>query len=261
MDQLFYSFQTAWDWVMTWWNGFSGGAKDNIIGTLVGGLLLGSLVVFRNVLFMGIRRLFRKPPLPPPPPLPVEPQKFVIELKPPPTPVVEPPPARPASPVPVRLPSTSVDFVPRRDKDGRDLLAVLQEELSPQRNQVVTLWGPGGVGKTSLAAKAFRILTPQFPQRVWTSADGRPDFSLSTLLDAIASQLGNEDVRRLNEQAKAEEVQRLLATTPTLVVPRQFRDALPCRENSLCRVADTVCSMPSINYLAESSGTSAVAEH
>ncbi len=172
MDQLFYSLQTTWDWVMVWWNGFSGGAKDNIIGTIVGGLLLGSLVVFRNVLFAGIKRLFRKPPLPPPlpppilPPPPVEPQKLVIELKPPPIPTVEPPPVRTATPVPVRLPTTGVDFVTRRDKDERDLLAVLQEELAPQRNQVVTLWGPGGVGKTTLAAEAFRLLTPQFPQRV-----------------------------------------------------------------------------------------------
>ncbi len=47
------------------------------------------------------------------------------------------------------------------------------------------------------------------------------------MLDAIASQLGQEDLRRLNEQAKAEEVQRLLAITPTLVALDNFETISP----------------------------------
>ncbi|MBM4255934.1 MAG: tetratricopeptide repeat protein [Deltaproteobacteria bacterium] len=227
MEQWIYNLQTVWDWLWKWWSSFGAGFRDNYLADLAVVATLAVLGFFWKTIGAFFHRLLSRT-LPPSLPT-VEPQKVVIEVKPPPV-AVDTPPAHVRTPVPVRLPSTAVDFVTRRDKDGRDLLEVLKEELSPQRNQVVTLCGPGGVGKTALAAEAFRLLMPQFPQRVWISADGRPDFSLSTLLDAIATQLGQEDLRRLNEQAKAEEVQRLVATTPTLLALDNFETVSPAEK-------------------------------
>ena len=68
-----------------------------------------------------------------------------------------------------------VGFVARRDRRGVDIVAQLKEELAPQKNQLVALWGDGGVGKTTIAAEAVRGMTEVFAVRiVWISADGRP---------------------------------------------------------------------------------------
>jgi hypothetical protein len=53
---------------------------------------------------------------------------------------------------------------------------------------------------------------------VWSSADGRTDFTLSTLLDDIATQLGREDLRPLAPDTKAAQVHVLVAEQTTLVV-------------------------------------------
>src|SRR5262249_46449011 len=59
-----------------------------------------------------------------------------------------------------------VGFVARREQDGRDILERLWEELAPERQQIVTLWGPGGVGKTTLAAETVRAMADRFQGRV-----------------------------------------------------------------------------------------------
>jgi hypothetical protein len=51
-----------------------------------------------------------------------------------------------------------IGFVSRRDAQGRDIVERLREELAPGRTQLVTLSGPGGIGKTTLAAEAARGL-------------------------------------------------------------------------------------------------------
>jgi tetratricopeptide (TPR) repeat protein len=114
-------------------------------------------------------------------------------------------------------------FVLRRDSEGRDLVSTLKNELAPQRNQLVALVGPGGVGKTTLAAEAARSLIDVFAQRiVWISADVRGDLTLSTLLDDIATQLGRSDLRQLSLERKEEKVQALLGAAPTLIVLDNF---------------------------------------
>src|SRR5215218_6056414 len=81
-------------------------------------------------------------------------------------------------------------FVARRDAQGRDIVERLREELAPGRKQLVTLSGPGGIGKSTLAAQAARELQETYGRRVvWSSADGRTDFSFPSLLDDIATQL------------------------------------------------------------------------
>src|SRR5205823_1880570 len=114
--------------------------------------------------------------------------------------------------------------VARRDGEGRDIVTLLQTELAPREHRLVVLWGAGGVGKTTLAAEATRALLPSFNGRiVWTSALGRADYTRSTLLDEIATQLGHgEDVRPLALEPKMAAVRALLSAAPTLVVLDNF---------------------------------------
>jgi tetratricopeptide (TPR) repeat protein len=106
----------------------------------------------------------------------------------------------------------SFGFVARRDAQGRDIVTRLREELAPGRNQLVTLSGPGGIGKTTLAAEAARGLEEIYKGRiVWSSADGRTDFSFPSMLDDIATQLGRAELRTLAPAEKEEQVRALVA--------------------------------------------------
>jgi tetratricopeptide (TPR) repeat protein len=126
-----------------------------------------------------------------------------------------PPPPIPRPPV--------IGFVARRDAEGRDIVGRLKDELAPGRNQPVTLSGPGGIGKTTLAAEAARELLAAYEGRiVWSSADGRADFTLLSLLDDISTQLGHAELRTLAPDRKGEQVRALVAEAPALVVPDNY---------------------------------------
>jgi tetratricopeptide (TPR) repeat protein len=117
--------------------------------------------------------------------------------------------ALPPAPIP-RPPF--IGFVARRDAQGRDIVGRLREELAPGRGQLLTLSGPGGIGKTTLAAEAARALQEAYENRVvWSSADGRADFGFASLLDDIATQLGHPELRTLAPAEKAEQVRALAA--------------------------------------------------
>ena len=106
----------------------------------------------------------------------------------------------------------AVGFVSRRDEQGRDIVERLKEELATGRNQLVTLTGAGGLGKTTLAAEAARALQETYGHRVaWSSADGRADFTFLSLLDDIATQLGRAELRTLAPSEKEEQVRALVA--------------------------------------------------
>jgi tetratricopeptide (TPR) repeat protein len=116
-----------------------------------------------------------------------------------------------------------VGFVARRDKEGHDIVGLLNEELSPDKNQLVGLWGPGGAGKTTLAAEVVRATGEIFTGRVvWASPLRRADFNSATLLDEIATQLGREDLRRLAPEPKVAQVAALVSEAPTLVILDNF---------------------------------------
>ncbi len=121
-----------------------------------------------------------------------------------------------------------IGFVARRDAAGRDIVESLSEKLAPAQNNLVTLSGPGGVGKTTLAAETARELIKVFGGRiVWSSAEGRADFALFTLLDDISAQLGREDLRPLAPDAKEAQVYTLIADSPTLVVLDNYETIKP----------------------------------
>ena len=145
------------------------------------------------------------------------------------------PVATTSGPLPVTLPRPPVvGFVARRDTEGNDILARLKAELALGNDQLIALWGPGGTGKTTLAAQVARELRPQFPQRLaWVSAHARADFTLPTLLDDIAAQLGRTDLRPLKLEDKEPQVSALLAHAPALVVLDNFETVAP-EEQARC---------------------------
>lgn len=132
------------------------------------------------------------------------------------------------------IPDLRVNFVARKDNSGRDIVKLLQDELTPQRPRLVALWGAGGVGKTAIAAEAVRGLIEPFGKRIaWVSADGRENFTLTTLLDDIATQLNHADLRKLSPELKKERVRDLIRTAPTLVVLDNFETIEPA-EGTRC---------------------------
>src|SRR5205085_7487506 len=136
-----------------------------------------------------------------------------------------------------------VGFVARRDTDGNDIVARLQLELAPHEHRLVVLWGAGGVGKTTLAAEATRALLPSFDGRiVWTSALGRADYTRSTLLDEIATQLDRPDLRPLAPEPKAEAVHALLTEAPTLIILDNFETVGEAQQQTVAEAERRACT-------------------
>jgi tetratricopeptide (TPR) repeat protein len=224
-----------------YWHLLSQGARDNAVGGVVGGLfvagILATVGIFRESIGAGFRRLFARAQTHEQK-LPHDRHELVIKVE---QPLSPPPVLPPAPPVPVAharivaIPNfLVVGFVARRDADGRDILACLRDELQPHKQQLVVLWGAGGVGKTTLAAEAARALVATFAGRVvWISALGRADFTRSTLLDEVATQLDRADLRPLASDPKAEAVRALLMDAPTLVVLDNF-ETVAESEQKLC---------------------------
>lgn len=141
----------------------------------------------------------------------------------------------PAKPDPYLLiPDLRVSFVQRRDNSGNDIVKLLQDELAQHGPRLVALWGAGGVGKTAIAAEAVRGLIESFADRIaWVSADGLESFSVTTLLDGIASQLGHADLRKLSLELKKGQVRDLVKTAPTLIVLDNF-ETIEASERARC---------------------------
>ena len=86
----------------------------------------------------------------------------------------------------------------------------------------MVLWGPGGVGKTTLAAEAVREMAGVFGKRtVWAGAQNRTDFNFDTLLDVIATQFGRTDLRKFVTDKKAQFARR--RRCPPFDRPRESR--------------------------------------
>ncbi len=133
-----------------------------------------------------------------------------IKFEPPSAPTEE----RPPIPQPPRR--REPRFIDRHDHEGRNLAERVREALGA--NGLVTVWGAGGVGKTTLAIEVAHRLCPSTYNGgvIWDTADGRADFALVTLLDKILTDLGREEARTLTPDAKSDLADRLLT------------EAMPC---------------------------------
>jgi tetratricopeptide (TPR) repeat protein len=215
------------------WHSLREGIRDNILADVMVAVGLGTAAVFRKAIVGSLKRFFKgnappaQPPqiqqTPPPPP----PQKVIVEIDTtrltaaptPESPKTEPPKVEPPAPSPEFLRQPHFGFVSRRDEEGRDIIGRLKVELAPRRNKLVTLSGAGGVGKTTLAVEAFRVLGKTYKEHLaWSDATGRAGYTLATLLDEVATQLGRVDLRALAPEAKEAAVRAVVAEHPALVV-------------------------------------------
>jgi tetratricopeptide (TPR) repeat protein len=127
-------------------------------------------------------------------------------------------------------PPPAIDFVARKDREGRDIVERLKGEL--KQNRLSVLWGEGGVGKTTIAAEVARALASVFGEHiVWVSAEKRTDFTYSMLLNEIATQLGKSDLTKLATEPKEKAVKQLIATSPTLLILDNFETVAPGEKN------------------------------
>jgi tetratricopeptide (TPR) repeat protein len=120
----------------------------------------------------------------------------------------------------LRIPrEPAVPFVERKGSQGQDLVVWISEQLKGPTNPVLALWGAGGVGKTTLAAKIARGLIAKFGGRVaWLSADGR-DITFGALIEEVGKQLGcPKAVLDRDPSTRARQVATLVSNRPALIV-------------------------------------------
>ena len=198
-------------------------SRGNVIGGVLAVIIVAVAGLFWNSIRKARRRLVNGPAVPVAPQVSAPAQEIQSTA-----PVESPPVIRTTSRNPLPRPPIA-GFVARRDQNGRDIVERLKEELAPAKEQLIVLWGAGGVGKTTLAAETARAMRAVFEDGiVWTSADGKPDFSLSTLLDDIATHLGHPELRQLTPTLKDLEVHNALLQAPdTLIVLDNFETVSP----------------------------------
>lgn len=142
--------------------------------------------------------------------------------------------------VPIIPRPPSIGFVPRGDR-GHDLVRYLVDMLAPGTPRFIMLSGLEGVGKTKLAAEVARQLEADYKNCVvWSDGGKRVDYTIQSLFDDIAMQLGHSSMRLLPPDVKEERVRALVAQQPTLVVLDNY-EAIVAEERShideFCEVA------------------------
>jgi tetratricopeptide (TPR) repeat protein len=251
------------DGFWSYWYSLSQGLREGIVAGIVSTVAATAILKLSGVsIGAAFRRITGRatPPALPPAsiPAPPSPQEFTFkfeglqQLQP--GHVASQPLPAPHSLQPESVASTStiprapaIEFVPRRDKAGRDILAQLKEKLAPGNHQLIVLWGPGGVGKTRLANEATRALEEAFAGRIiWVSADGLTNFSLSTLLDAVATQLDRAELRQLAPEPKKEQVRDLIAAALPLIVLDNFETIAPEEQNHCAAFLAQDASCPAL---------------
>ena len=142
----------------------------------------------------------------------------------------------PRASTPGNLPRTRTAFV-GRERELDDLRGLLLNEAP-----VVTLTGPGGVGKTRLALEAARELSPSFTDGAYfVSFAARPADLTGVLAQAL-------EVEERAGEPLAEAVERRLQTRHALLVLDNFESAL----DAAPQVASLVEQCPQVKVLATS---------
>jgi tetratricopeptide (TPR) repeat protein len=111
-------------------------------------------------------------------------------------------------------------FINRFNHQGHSLKASVIESL--QKNVIVSLWGSGGVGKTTLAIEVSHELLTQLDGVIWIGLETYDDFSLPKLLNEICIQFKREDALTLPIDVKKALVRSLLDNGKYLLVVDNF---------------------------------------
>jgi hypothetical protein len=178
--------------LLGWWKAIPEGIREKVIAGLIVLVIAGIL----KGLWKRIVAKWKGSSQAPEPPAPTPP--VIVNVNVPPS-VLLPAPEKPILPPVSHLAPGSnlprppaVGFVGRKDANQGDFVTALKGELHPGNRAFVALSGSGGKGKTVLAGECARQLEGVYDRRViWTSAEGRGDYSLSTLLDEVTSALGD----------------------------------------------------------------------
>jgi predicted ATPase len=138
-----------------------------------------------------------------------------------------------------RLPAQLTTFVGRSEERAalRDLL--LREDV-----RLVTLTGPGGIGKTRLSIEVARSLEDDFPDGVWfvpLAALRDPELVASEIVDAMK-------IKDPSPSTQAELLKSSLKDREVLIVLDNFEQLVPAAS----LVADLLEAAPSIKFLITS---------
>ena len=103
-----------------------------------------------------------------------------------------------------------LDFVSRSNKDGHQIVERLREETRVKKSTSGALGRRRGRQDYDCGRNCPRDDRSLCNGVVWTSADGRPDFGSSTLLDEIATQMGEPEIRKLAAEPKKDAIRELI---------------------------------------------------
>src|ERR1051325_2341407 len=133
----------------------------------------------------------------------------------------------PGKSIPSSLPSQPPFFGRERE------LAIITQAISPEaRTWGALIDGPGGIGKTALAIRAGELAPAEhFDRKIFLSAKVREltpageekleDFMLpnyTSLLTELGRELGEEDIGKIEPNARANEVRRALTDVRALII-------------------------------------------
>lgn len=95
-------------------------------------------------------------------------------------------------------------FIRRKDDHGNDLVNEIISDFSLGKFHILTVWGSGGVGKSTLALEvAKEAFSTQFTDGVvWSTADGRTNYDVNVFLDDVLVSLKKEQMRTLDLESK-----------------------------------------------------------
>lgn len=140
----------------------------------------------------------------------------------------------------VRIPLPSSAIIGRDEE-----LETISRWLTQERYRLVTLTGPGGVGKTRLALEVARRVAPDFPDGTYVVALASVS-SASRVATTTAQALG---VRQNFGESLQASLRRFIGNQRVLLVMDNFEHVLPA---ALDVVADLLVSCPNLTVLATS---------